>query len=158
MAYFPAPVIRRLKSMPGDPLNLTEVHLVCHFGTHVDAPCHFIPGGQAIDAIALDRLTGPGVVVSIDTAPNGPIDLPNLVEADIRPHDIVVLDTGWWQHIHDDTYEHHPSVSMAAANWLAERETKLFGLSTSQRRTSPPSFAAKDSTGPSITPCSKPAC
>jgi len=128
MPDFPAPVIRRLKSIPEDPLNLTEIQFVCHFGTHVDAPCHFIPEGPAIDAIPLERLIGPGVVVRVNCSPEGLIDLPDLIEADIRPHDVVVLDTGWWRHVADETYEHHPSVSLAAANWLAERQAKLLAV------------------------------
>jgi kynurenine formamidase len=36
-----------------------------HVGTHVDAPCHFIEGGRAIDQLALETLVVPLAVISI---------------------------------------------------------------------------------------------
>src|SRR5260221_2746550 len=37
-----------------------------HVGTHLDAPLHFIPNGQDIGSIPLDKLVGPGVVVDLE--------------------------------------------------------------------------------------------
>ncbi len=45
ISYFPDPRFSRLLSMPGDPLNLTEMQMAVHVGTHIDAPCHFIADG-----------------------------------------------------------------------------------------------------------------
>jgi kynurenine formamidase len=39
-----------------------------HGGTHIDAPVHFAEGRQAVDAIPLDHLIGPAVVVDVNTA------------------------------------------------------------------------------------------
>src|SRR4051794_2495876 len=36
-----------------------------HTGTHCDAPLHFIPGGQTIDAVPLDTLIGQARVVDL---------------------------------------------------------------------------------------------
>jgi len=36
-----------------------------HGGTHIDAPIHFHEGGLSVDAIPLDRLIGPGVVIDV---------------------------------------------------------------------------------------------
>ena len=36
-----------------------------HGGTHLDAPSHFSEHGQSVDAIAPERLVGPGVVVDV---------------------------------------------------------------------------------------------
>ena len=46
--------------MPQDPANLTEIQMVCHFGTHLDAPLHFITEAPAMDEVPLTRLYGPG--------------------------------------------------------------------------------------------------
>ena len=35
-----------------------------HTGTHVDAPAHFIPGGVGVDALDLNVLVGPALVVN----------------------------------------------------------------------------------------------
>lgn len=46
----------------GDICNLTGVNMVVHNGTHVDAPCHFIPGGKGIDKVPLEKFVGPAYV------------------------------------------------------------------------------------------------
>lgn len=56
-----------------------------HGGTHLDAPVHFAEGKETADRIALERLTGPAVV--IDTRGREPADRDYLIsESDI---------TGW---------------------------------------------------------------
>lgn len=62
---FPQPSFRRLKSLPEDPLNITEMQMVVHIGTHVDAPRHFYSDGPAFHEISLERLSGPGVVMRV---------------------------------------------------------------------------------------------
>ncbi len=128
--FFPQPRIHRLMTMPDDPLNLTEIHMVCHHGTHIDAPCHFIADGPAIDAIPLDRLYGPGVVWPIELEPLGVIEPHHFKAAmpAMEPGDIVLLDTGWAQHANTPLYEDHPSLSPEAARWLVEHGAKLVGV------------------------------
>jgi kynurenine formamidase len=53
--------VRRIDQ--GHPLNISELKLATHVGTHVDAPWHFVPNGRTIDQIPLDDLCGPAVVV-----------------------------------------------------------------------------------------------
>ena len=36
----------------GHPLNVTELSLPCHAGTHVDAPIHIVPNGKSIEELA----------------------------------------------------------------------------------------------------------
>jgi kynurenine formamidase len=57
--FFPQPVIRQIATKPA---RLTEIHWVVHHGTHLDAPCHFISDGPAIDEVPLERFYGPGVI------------------------------------------------------------------------------------------------
>ena len=59
----PAPHFTRLASIAaGDAYNLTSLSLCAHNGTHLDAPCHFIPEGAAIDEIEPERFVGPAYV------------------------------------------------------------------------------------------------
>src|ERR1043165_209737 len=37
-----------------------------HFGTHIDAPAHFIADGVTVDQVALDRLLGPCRVIAFE--------------------------------------------------------------------------------------------
>ena len=36
-----------------------------HFGTHVDAPAHFVPGGWTVDQIPVLRFVRPGVMIDL---------------------------------------------------------------------------------------------
>jgi arylformamidase len=49
----------------GDDANVTTLSFGSHTGTHVDAALHFVPDGQAVDALPLDVLIGPAVVVHL---------------------------------------------------------------------------------------------
>lgn len=125
---FPEPSFRRVKSLPQDPINVTEIQMVVHIGTHVDAPRHFFMDGPAFHEIPLDRLTGPGVVVSIiDKAAGDTIEIADLERSDveIRPGDIVALHTGWSRYANSHAYHDHPHLSPIAAQWLADRGIKL---------------------------------
>jgi kynurenine formamidase len=125
---FPQPRIKRIVEIP--PANVTEVHMVVHHGTHVDAPCHFIADGPSMDQVPLDRLYGPGVVWRLDLPARAPIEPKHLEAATprLQEGDIVLLDTGWASHVNKDTYEDHPYVTGEAAAWLADRGAKLLGV------------------------------
>jgi arylformamidase len=47
----------------GEGFNLSRLDLGVHSGTHVDAPLHFVEGGASVEALPLDVLVGPCVVV-----------------------------------------------------------------------------------------------
>jgi len=128
--YFPPARFERIMSQPKDPVNLTEMQMVCHFGTHVDAPCHFIADGPAFHEIPLDRLCGPGVVWRLECEPYKliePTDLERL-RPELRAGEILLLDTGCAEHLGTERYGQHPSLSPACAEWLVERRVKLVGV------------------------------
>jgi len=128
--FFPPARFERVMSMPKDPLNATEIHMVCHFGTHVDAPRHFIADGPAFHEIPLDRLYGPGVVWRIEAEPFGLIDAAALARQRPRLHrgDIVLIDTGWSEHVGTERYAENPSLTPDAASWLVDRGVKLLAV------------------------------
>ena len=130
ISYFPEARFERIMRMPADPLNVTEMHMVCHFGTHVDAPRHFIADGPAFDEIPLDRLCGTGVVWHLACGPYDVIEPDMLAKATpaVRPGDMVLLDTGWAEHFGTPRYDQHPSLGVAAAEWLVEQRVKLVGI------------------------------
>lgn len=124
---FGPPRITRLACLPADPYNATELAMAVHTGTHVDAPRHFFTDGPAFDEIPLARLHGPGVVWRLACEPDGLIEPAHLEAARpaLRPGDILALDTGWAARCGTESYERHPSLSAAAAEWLVGRRTKL---------------------------------
>jgi arylformamidase len=59
----PGVAIERRQSIErGDGANVSRLELGAHTGTHVDAPCHFIPDGAGADELALDAFVGPCIV------------------------------------------------------------------------------------------------
>jgi arylformamidase len=126
-SIFPTPSFQRLRSLPDDPFNVTEIRMVAHAGTHVDAPLHYYADGPDAAAIPLDRLHGPGVVWHIDAGPDQVIDVPTLEKCRplLQAGDILALDTGWAVRAGTPDYERHPSLSAAAGAWLVDRRIKL---------------------------------
>jgi len=49
----------------GDLVNLTELSMSIHTGTHIDAPLHFLPQGKSIDNLNIDVFVGEAQVVAI---------------------------------------------------------------------------------------------
>jgi kynurenine formamidase len=127
---FPQPRIRQIATIPDHVANVTEVHMVMHHGTHIDAPRHFIADGPTMDQIPLERLYGPGVVWRIDTPDYGVIEPADLERATPRmqPGDIVFFDTGRARHINTEAYEEHAALSAEAAAWLVEHGAKIVGV------------------------------
>lgn len=79
----PGVSLTRVQSIDdGAPANLSELELGTHTGTHVDAPLHFIPGGDGADMLPLDVLVGPAHVVDA-TSLDGPIDAESLGRLDL---------------------------------------------------------------------------
>ena len=55
--------IRRLDT--GDGYNLSALYTGCHCGTHIDAPLHFLEGGESVDVLPLNRFLGYCSVVTV---------------------------------------------------------------------------------------------
>ena len=86
-SIFPKPSFNKLKSLPGDPFNVTEIHMVAHAGTHVDSPLHYFADGPDMASIPLDRLCGAGVVWRIEKEMDEIIDVADLEQARPRLRD-----------------------------------------------------------------------
>jgi arylformamidase len=50
----------------GDVMNVTAVSMCSHFGTHVDAPRHYVAGGATVEQLPPEVLTGPCLVAAYD--------------------------------------------------------------------------------------------
>jgi kynurenine formamidase len=78
-----------------------------HGGTHLDAPIHFGEGKEAADAIPLERLVAPAVVIDVsassDADPSYRLSVEDVMAFErehgrIAPGTIVLLRTGWSKH------------------------------------------------------------
>jgi kynurenine formamidase len=125
-----------------------------HGGTHIDAPVHFAKGRHSVDAIPLDQLIGPAIVVDVSKqAENNPDYL--VTESDFRVWErrhgriptgsIIFLRTGFGKFYPDrkkymgtdkrgnDAVAdlHFPGLHPNAARWLTQnRRVKAIGLDT----------------------------
>lgn len=95
MAHWPGDpdvvVERALDIGRGDPCNLTVMSACAHIGTHVDAPLHFIGGGDSMDAFPVDALVGQARVIAIHDSEV--IGVPELASAAIRSGERVLFRT-----------------------------------------------------------------
>jgi len=125
-----------------------------HGGTHIDAPAHFAKDGKTVDAIPLEHLMAPAVLVDVarkcDADRDYAISVDDFREwekahKEIPKHSIVLLRTGFAKHWPDrkrylgtdalgaDAVRelHFPGLDPAAAAWLvAERKIRAVGIDT----------------------------
>jgi len=132
LSSFPAPRIERVASIPDQRLNITELSMIVHIGTHVDSPRHFFSDGPALEDVPLRRLMGPGVVWHIDKPLEGTIEPEDLER--LRPRvesgDILLIDTGVARHVGTPEYDRHVALSVTGARWLVERQIKMLAMDT----------------------------
>ncbi len=130
IGLFPPPRIARIAAIPDRPLNITELQMIVHTGTHVDSPRHFFNDGPAFQDIPLERLMGAGVVWRIDKPPYGLIEVDALerMRPRIEPGDMLAIDTGATARAGTPDYSRHASLSLAAANWLVAQRIKLLAV------------------------------
>lgn len=55
--------VEEIFTLEHDGFSVRRISMSTHAGTHMDAPAHFIQGGGAADAVDLEKLMGPVVVV-----------------------------------------------------------------------------------------------
>jgi arylformamidase len=75
----------------GDIVNLYNITMGSHTGTHVDAPKHFYDQGLTIDQLSMDYFIGPAKVFEL--LKSSTISQADLESCDIQKGDIVLLKT-----------------------------------------------------------------
>ncbi|MEE9551144.1 MAG: cyclase family protein [Candidatus Binatia bacterium] len=123
-------VQRCLSLEKGHPLNVTEISLPCHAGTHVDAPVHIIDNGKSIEEIPLEDFVGPGAVIPVKKRGGEEVTARELEDSGVPVSrgDILMLFTGWDEKFESPDYNIHPYLSIDAAEWIVGKGVKLFGI------------------------------
>lgn len=124
----PGPELSRIKEMAsGHPADVSYLALGVHTGTHVDAPCHFIPGGAGVESLPLTALIGPVRVVNIRH--ERAITVEELESAGVEGTERVLFRTRNSDDWSDSTFrEGFIYLEPEAAQWLVERGTLLIGV------------------------------
>lgn len=104
-----------------------------HTGTHIDAPRHFIPGGDTVDQIPLERLIGPASVLDLTAFGAGmevsASDLAGILGE--RSAERILMRFDWDRNLGTMTYyDESPYLSEEAAQWLVGRGCQLLGMDT----------------------------
>jgi 3-hydroxyacyl-CoA dehydrogenase/kynurenine formamidase len=132
--YFEDVKIERLHGMAKSRVLTQKITTVMHSGTHIDAPGHVVEGAPLLHEIPLSAFFGTGVVMSIPKQKWDVITPDDLDAArpEIRPGDIVIVNTGWHHYYADSAqyYAYSPGFYKEAGEWFAARGVKAVGTDT----------------------------
>ena len=114
----------------GDLATLTRLDLGAHTGTHVDAPAHFVRGGAGVDALDLEVLVGPALVVHL---PEAEVLTAGLLAAlDLPPGTERLLfrtrNSERWVRGETAFFEGFVGLAEDGARWLVECGVRLVGV------------------------------
>ncbi len=137
-------VLDVVKTHDSGPAHGTVVEMYLHVGTHIDAPLHFIRGGDTIDQIPLDRLVGDALALDLlhkqGVVPIEKADLEEAVEKlrregmEHKPGDMVLICTGHherhWGSL--DYWKFSPYVTEEAAQWIVDQGFAAVGYDFNQ--------------------------
>ncbi len=114
----------------GHALNVTEMSLPCHAGTHVDAPVHIVANGKSIEEMPLESFVGPGAVIPVKKKGGEKVTAKDLEDSRVTVNrgDILMLFTGWDAKFESPDYNLHPYLSVDAAEWIVKKGVKLLGI------------------------------
>jgi arylformamidase len=114
----------------GDAMTVSHLHLGAHAGTHVDAPCHFLPDGGGIETIAASALIGPAEVIAVP-AGQRVITAALLDEADVPAGTTRLLartTNSGWSRTASTFDESYVAFDASAATWCVDRGIELVGI------------------------------
>ena len=114
----------------GDAWNNSRLDSDVHVGTHIDAPRHFLPKGSTIDALPLEVLIGPAVVVSLP-------EVEAITRADLErlnlPRGVQRLlfrtrNSRLWTSGETKFRKDFVALTADAAAWIVDRQIRLVGI------------------------------
>jgi kynurenine formamidase len=105
------------------------VFMSTHTGTHMDAPSHFVKGGQSIDRIPASRFVCNALLLEIPKSAGQVIEPYDIPDADIVENDTIVFLTGWERrHAESDYMTSNPGLSKEAAVLLGKKRINAVGI------------------------------
>ena len=113
-------------------VNIRQLVLGTHNGTHLDAPFHFFNDQPTIDQLHLERCCGLAACLDVSkAAKTGEIDADDLPLRSEVPLQIkcLLLSTGWCHRWHEsDYFTDHPVLTEAAAERIVDLNLDLVGV------------------------------
>ena len=127
----PVPIVSLMKSQEGgDPCNVTRLDTGVHFGTHLDAPSHFIRGGKAVEELNLDLLIGPCFVGEIlGVKEITPKHLETLsIPSGTKRLLIKTDNSARWNNPKHQFDQEYVALTATAAQWVVDKGIGLIGI------------------------------
>ena len=112
----------------GDPVTMSQVSMITHAGTHIDAPSHFILGDTTIDEVPLDTFIGPCRVIEIKDEKT--IKVEELERHNIQQGERILFKTknSSWVYDQDFFIDGYVYFETETAHYLAEKKVILIGI------------------------------
>ncbi len=133
----PAPIIcdylsrRNSKNIyeEGTSFQIGKIEMVTNTGTYLDCPFHRFENGKDLSEVGLESFTDlDGIVISIPFSETLSITEDHLKNYELRNR-AVLIHTGWERHWNTENYyQHHPSLTKGAAEYLRDSGVKLVGI------------------------------
>lgn len=130
MEFLPCPETKRLSEQSDTSLQVTQLSLAVHTGTHIDAPNHAVSDGRDVADYSPDEWYRDGTVADVDVGPKEAIEVDDLGRARerISAGEVLVVRTGWQAHLESDIYAAHPYFSEELAAWLVDAGVAWVGM------------------------------
>lgn len=111
----------------GSESNVSRIDMDVHCGTHVEAPLHFIEGGQPLEETPLDAFVGRAAVVHVPNATEiGPAELASAPEG-IERLLLRTSNSDAWG-LQSAFNADFVALTVEAAHWIADRNIRLVGI------------------------------
>jgi arylformamidase len=105
----------------------SRLDIPSHFGTHIDAPRHFLFGKNGVDTIPLNRLIGKAKVITVKSKPL--IEQADLQKFNVKKGDKILLKTGNSKLLTKKNFTtDYVSLGLGAARFLASKNIDLVGI------------------------------
>jgi arylformamidase len=112
----------------GGSSNVSALAFGSHTGTHVDAPKHFFDDGAGVDALSLDVLMGPAMLITVDDDVKA-VGAEQLQLHELKDHSRVLIKTRNSRFIRDHGFvKDYTFLAPDGAEYLASLGVKLVGV------------------------------
>ena len=125
----PEPSFQRIADIDqGSDANVTLCRHTAHTGTHMDAPCHFIPNGAGIETFPLHVGIGPARIINLPETPI--VCEEDLHDKGIQKGERIILktrnSTARWHHL--DFKPDFVAINASGAQFLVDAGVALIGV------------------------------
>lgn len=131
--WHPAVEISQLGRLHYEKRETRKLVLGTHTGTHMDAPRHFIKGGETIENLPVELFIGPCTLLDFtEVGPFGEVSA-SMMEEKLggRRPERVMLRFDWCKNFYStEYYTDHPYLSSECAQWMVSAGIKLIAMDT----------------------------